>query len=468
MATAKQIAWRKRFAKMAKAGAFKRQRTAVKRRKIASSHNPTRSLGYGQRVSYSSGKKRKAVKPRVTVEGGYHYHLTRKEAAAALRDVRKERRKKNSKPPSPAQLRARRKFAAMAKARAKAARAAKRNPAQWKKYATTFKVGKRPRRTWTRFGPSARQHKKGVTEALQREYGGRTKVLKIKRVNPRGHHLPGLPAKYQRMYEHILATSGSKRIAAATVHKAVRRHNPGLFARLFGKKTAAVGARKTQRGRRRVAAVGYRRVQRGRAATNPTLRTRVARRIKFARAVTRKRPGPGSAKYRFGATDWDFGAKLQKRRRKARQRLRGIQSNPRGFNVFRGRPVKHVIKSFAANGTPRDVKECGGLVDMHLRGGKKVRFNPSRARLCYKGNRLHIVGARFRKPNPPGEEDYGEILKVAYVADKPHLESDDRSRTYEHRFGEEGGVRPHLVVDAEGLPIISGGTYTIPTEGIRD
>jgi len=96
-----------------------------------------------------------------------------------------------------------------------------------------------------------------------------------------------------------------------------------------------------------------------------------------------------------------------------------------------------------------------------------VRFKGA-ARLAHKGNRLYITGARFRKPNPPGEVDYGEILRVCYTADKPHIESDGKSRAYEHKFGERGGIRPHLVVDAEGLPIISGGSYTVPEEGIDD
>lgn len=176
------------------------------------------------------------------------------------------------------------------------------------------------------------------------------------------------------------------------------------------RRVAAVGYRKTQQGKKRVAAVGYRKTQRGR----------------------KKVP------------------------------------NGRAFNAFRGRPVRKVISSFAANGTPRDLKEAGGLVDMKLRGGKRVNFNPARVKLCYRGNKLYICGARFRKTNPPGDVDYGEILTIAYVADKPHIESDGKMRTYEHRFGEEGGIRPHLVVDHEGAPIIAGGSYTVPTEGIRD
>jgi len=104
---------------------------------------------------------------------------------------------------------------------------------------------------------------------------------------------------------------------------------------------------------------------------------------------------------------------------------------------------------------------------MRLRGGRTIRFSGA-ARLCHKGNRLHITGARFRRPNPPGEVDYGEILRIAYVADKEHLESDRKSRTYEHKFGDEGSPLPHLVVDSEGLPIISGGGYRVSPEGIVD
>jgi hypothetical protein len=36
---------------------------------------------------------------------------------------------------------------------------------------------------------------------------------------PKGKHLPGATAKENRQYEHILESTGSKRIAAATVNK---------------------------------------------------------------------------------------------------------------------------------------------------------------------------------------------------------------------------------------------------------
>lgn len=382
MATAKQIAWRKKFAAMAKAGTLRK------------------------------GKRR-------------------------AKATTSKRRKRATGSPSPAQLRARRQFAAMAKARAKAARAK----------------------------------------------------------NPRGKHLPGLSPKLQRMYEHVLKATGSKRIAAATTQKAARtnplrsasrprtqhqadhwakeldhflskkpstiktkaqaeivaknldnwikeslRKNPSLFGLL--KRKARVGARRTQRGRRRVAPVGRSRTVRGDSS---------------------KRGLWSVQKRKHNSVT------LIKRAKRVVVKNRTRHLNPkRGFNAFRGRPVRNHISTFAANGTPRDLKECGKMVDLKLAGGKTVRFPGGNARLCHKGNRLYLTGARFRKPNPPGEVDYGEIARICYHADKPHLEHDTKARPYEHKFGEDGGIRPHLVIDAEGLPIISGGSYRVTPEGIVD
>ncbi len=242
--------------------------------------------------------------------------------------------------------------------------------------------------------------------------------------NPKGEHLPGLPAKYQRMYEHVLASSGSKQIAAATVHRCLKRDNPSLLRRLFGARKAKVGYRRTQRGRTtKVAAVGYRKTQRG--TKRPTG-------YMLSRSV-KHNPSPAEV-----------------------------------FTEFRGKNVTkktRVPASQAAAGTPSTLAILGTLKELRLRG-KTLRFKTGK--LTADGRkRLHIVGVKINyRGNPGGEIDAGEILAVTYQADKPHIE--EGVYNYVHKFGEEGGTRPHLIIDQEGRPKIEGGSYDITADGIID
>jgi hypothetical protein len=350
------------------------------------------------------------------------------------------------------------------------------------------------------------------------QHGSQGKGSKAKRraakygltFNPLGKHLPGLPAKYQRMYEHVLDSTGSKSIAAATVHKELSRQNPGLFSRLFGKAKAKVGYRKTQRGRRKVAAVGYRKTQKGRKRPTSYMERMSYKRGAATYHLSNPRRGTTSfyrekgglreeGKYISGK-----GAKYTRRssKREARERRilkakgygkhgllksytrkRGYSSAPGRlagpplgtrlpnpspasvFSEFRGKNATTKTKATAARGTPAVLAKLGGLQELHVRG-KRLRFN-GRASLAADGRKkLHIVGAKFARPNPPGEVDYGEILSVVYRADKPHIEAG--TYDYKHHFGEDGGRKPHLVVDEEGYPIIEGGSYRITEDGIID
>jgi hypothetical protein len=79
--------------------------------------------------------------------------------------------------------------------------------------------------------------------------------------------------------------------------------------------------------------------------------------------------------------------------------------------------------------------------------------------------RLHVVGGSYRA-NPAGEH-VGEIEQIEYETKKPHL-GQPQQTIYYHRLGEEGGKRPRLVIDREGLIKIHGGDYRIEADGIHD
>jgi hypothetical protein len=58
----------------------------------------------------------------------------------------------------------------------------------------------------------------------------------------------------------------------------------------------------------------------------------------------------------------------------------------------------------------------------------------------------------------------GELTHVIYATDK----EGDGFSFYIHKMGEEGGKRPHLVVDGQGRCWIVGGDYTVEEGGITN
>ena len=147
---------------------------------------------------------------------------------------------------------------------------------------------------------------------------------------------------------------------------------------------------------------------------------------------------------------------------------RSLLPNPpvsKVFTEFRGREIRKKTSIKAANGTPATLAQIGKLKELKLRG-RTIRF-PSGHLAADGRKKLHIVGVKMKyRGNPGGEVDCGEILAVTYEADKPHIEKG--TYNYVHKFGEEGGTRPHLILDPEGYPKIEGGSYGITSDGIID
>jgi hypothetical protein len=135
------------------------------------------------------------------------------------------------------------------------------------------------------------------------------------------------------------------------------------------------------------------------------------------------------------------------------------------FSEFRGKDATTKTTARAANGTPKVLAKLGQLREFRLRG-KTVKFGGGASLAADGRKKLHVVGVQMKRPNPPGEVDYGEVLRVTYRADKPHIE--EGTFDYVHKFGEEGGRRPHLIVDEEGFPKLEGGSYKIDEDGIID
>ena len=155
--------------------------------------------------------------------------------------------------------------------------------------------------------------------------------------------------------------------------------------------------------------------------------------------------------------------KKAKRRNAATSKVKSL------FQKFSGKKARREVTVMAAKNAPAKVSKLGRLRKIRLKSGQWYEFDGSKAPYLAADSRhkLHIVGGKYRAN--PSSTDMGEIDKVVYEAAKPHLgKAHAKSGPYVHSFGEEGGSRPHLRIDGEGLMHITGGSYTIEAEGIRD
>lgn len=164
----------------------------------------------------------------------------------------------------------------------------------------------------------------------------------------------------------------------------------------------------------------------------------------------------------------DKGKKEAARQRKPRE----ISRNPSVTELakkFQGEADGSVAESYAATGAPANLARAGKLVFLKVSGrtiripGATVAISPS--------EKLWIVGDHaplFETKAKRGEGlDVGEITHICYETAKAHI-GEGKTYEYVHEFGEEGGKRPHLIIDHEGMPILRGGDYKIKAEGIVD
>jgi hypothetical protein len=137
------------------------------------------------------------------------------------------------------------------------------------------------------------------------------------------------------------------------------------------------------------------------------------------------------------------------------------------YEKFNGRPARKTTTTTAPKGTPKNVAKLGALRLIKTTDGRKWAFSGAGAPdlAADSRGRLHVVGGSYRA-NPAGEH-VGEIEQIEYETRKPHL-GQPKQTIYYHRLGEEGGKRPRLVIDREGLIKIHGGDYRIEADGIHD
>jgi hypothetical protein len=136
--------------------------------------------------------------------------------------------------------------------------------------------------------------------------------------------------------------------------------------------------------------------------------------------------------------------------------------------MFQGKASGKVERLYAANGAPGNLARAGKLVFLK---GKGWSVNPAGAIVAISpSGKLWICnstkGAMFVKRADKGSlADYGEVKQICYETAKAHI-GDGKTFEYVHTFGEDGGKRPRLLIDAEGMPILRGGSYKVKAEGI--
>ena len=331
--------------------------------------------------------------------------------------VKKTRKKK----PSAAQLRARKRFVAMVRARAKAAKA--------KKKATKKATAKRR--------PAI---KRTVKRAATKKRARVTVTVK------NGHYKVG---------DRVLTKYGKGKIAdiESDGRYLIRFEATGEVDALYGGIIKKLPKLKRKTNPRR----GTRKLTASRRASEKFLRTMTNRKSAKALSAAEKREAIRELRSKRKANG---GATLARKRRQE----------------FVGRPSKKTLSMYAPKGSGASgtVVAMGKLKKLHIKGRTPLDFKGS-ALLAHnpKTDQMYILGRNYslkhlrKNPSTSGLEDIGEVTRIEYEATKTHL-GDKGPVTYYHRLGEEGGKRPHALINEENLLILEGGDYYIRPEGIRN
>lgn len=137
---------------------------------------------------------------------------------------------------------------------------------------------------------------------------------------------------------------------------------------------------------------------------------------------------------------------------------------------FTGLKSRQTAMMNAPKGTPANLAKLGKLISIKAAKGtiRPGRRNPSSTVwLCADARgKLHLCTTGDRLIDGPAQS-FGEIREIEYEAIKPHL-GHARPTIFFHKMAEEGGNRPELRADGAGGLKITGGTYYITPEGIRD
>lgn len=154
-------------------------------------------------------------------------------------------------------------------------------------------------------------------------------------------------------------------------------------------------------------------------------------------------------------------------KKKAAKKRNGAKASPKAKQIrkdFTGMESKKTAVLLAPKGTPRNLAKLGKLILIKTERGTIKPPNKGTTWLCAdtKG-KLHVATS-VPYDGPAG--NFGEVIQVEYETAKPSLGYKNKTIFF-HKMGEEGGRRPTLSADKEGLRF-RGGSYKITRQGIVD
>lgn len=130
---------------------------------------------------------------------------------------------------------------------------------------------------------------------------------------------------------------------------------------------------------------------------------------------------------------------------------------------FSGRKVRGVSTLNVSDGAPKNLAKLGKLILIKAERGTIKPVKPTWLCADTKG-KLHLATSAERLFDGPAT-NFGEVLQVEYETSKPHL-GHQKPTIFFHKMGEEGGKRPELIADGRGGLKFRGGSYRITREGI--
>jgi hypothetical protein len=318
-----------------------------------------------------------------------------------------------TKQPSRKQLAARRKFALAAKARSKAARLKK-------KVAATKKKNPSP--------AQLRARKKFAAAAKKR--------ARLARVTKRRN---GLVSKTVKTVKKVFSRKG-KRNGGEYVVTAYYKSGQYEIPKQKGSYSSVTEAKEAANAL--LAAGGY-------SASGAPL-NRVSVSIGYqGRELYSKKKNPTHLKRKASA------------KKRPRRKNDGLADK---LETFRGRPQEGILNATAPSDAPEDLYTLGILVALETED-ETFEFEEKENVILAAddNNNLYILNAPRQNP---GGDNLGDLVAVSYVVEKDHLGGGVVEWT--HEFGEEGGERPTLIVDHDGVFGIVGGDYTITSAGIEN
>lgn len=164
-------------------------------------------------------------------------------------------------------------------------------------------------------------------------------------------------------------------------------------------------------------------------------------------------------------------------------RRNGIEAVAEMSERFHGTPASEEYEFITPMEVDIELADAGELVaigitsiegeylDLEDFRGARLAMNAAGNQMFIEGGDQGVEAAKFGIDESTLHEFevLGQADSITYATIKHHLGDQGGDADFTHDFGEEGGFGPLVIYDTRNeLLSFAGGTYTIPTEGIRN